>query len=113
MEAMIDREKLIAMLGQCSCIYSPPCTGECGECNNVEMYDEEIAHIADHLIANGVVVREKGEWKVAHIIGEQLFAYDPFEYDVFMCSVCGEEADVSQALNFCPNCGSDMRKDVE
>ncbi len=51
---MTNREKLIALLGQCSCAYSPPCTGECGECHNVEMFDDEIANIADHLLANGV-----------------------------------------------------------
>ena len=52
------REKLIELIEQCSCCYSPPCTGECAECNNVEMHDEEIAKIADHLIANGVTIQK-------------------------------------------------------
>ena len=49
-----------------------------------------------------------GRWETAHIIGEQLFGYDPFEIDVFACSVCGAQFDVSQALNYCPNCGAKM-----
>lgn len=53
---MTERERLIKLLEQCSCHYSPPCTGECGECHNVEMFDRQIEHIADHLIANGVIV---------------------------------------------------------
>lgn len=51
---MDDRKKLTELLEQCSCAYPPPCTSECSECNKVEMYDEEIANIAYHLIANGV-----------------------------------------------------------
>ena len=50
------RERLIELLEQCSCHRSPPCTGECHECHNVEMFDKEIEHIADHLLANGVIV---------------------------------------------------------
>ena len=53
---MTERERLIELIEQCSCHYSPPCTGECGECHNVEMYDRNIEHIADHLLANGVIV---------------------------------------------------------
>ena len=59
--------------------------------------------IADHLIANGVVVREKGEWEGTN------------------CSRCGgsymdyADADSYPAIgepkpDFCPNCGADMRK---
>ena len=53
---MTERERLIKLIEQCSCHYSPPCTGECCECYNVEMYDRNIEHIADHLLANGVIV---------------------------------------------------------
>lgn len=53
---MTERKRLIGLIEQCSCHYSPPCTGECGECHNVEMYDRNIEHIADHLLANGVIV---------------------------------------------------------
>ena len=60
--------------------------------------------MADHLIANGVVVREKGEW-IEHFRS----------YGTPECPVCGwripysEDSDLD-ARNFCPNCGADMRK---
>ena len=54
---MRARERLIELLEQCSCAYPPPCTSECADCNKVEMYDKEIANIADHLLANGVTVQ--------------------------------------------------------
>lgn len=62
--------------------------------------------IADYLIANGVVVREKGEWEpVLNKRGEQreeeVFAR------VWRCPVCGEEQFYG---NFCYECGADMRR---
>lgn len=92
------KQRLIELLEQCSCPYSPPCTGECFECHRVEMYDEEIEHIADHLIANGVTIRERGEWKVNTY-----------------CSRCGyfaedDEGNIVMSFDdFCPSCGADMR----
>lgn len=56
--------------------------------------------IVDHLIANGVVVRKKGEWEL----------YPSSEYR--RCRVCKteyEKARFNVRANFCPNCGSDMR----
>lgn len=50
------RDRLIDIIKQCTCHYSPPCDGDCGLCKNVEIYDEQIEHIADHLLANGVIV---------------------------------------------------------
>ena len=47
-------------------------------------------------------------------------AGDPYDgnsvycFDVMMCSVCGCHFDVSEAMNYCPNCGAKMdgeRKD--
>ena len=56
-------------------------------------------YIADLMIANGVVVREKGEWE-----------YHGQVDSVFYCSKC--KLNVSgfekRWLNFCPNCGADM-----
>lgn len=56
--------------------------------------------IADHLIAGGVVVREKGEWVYDH-------------WCEFKCSKCGalSKTEPRGEENFCPNCGSDMRKE--
>ena len=53
---MTEREKLIKLIERCSCHYSPPCTGECGECHNIEMFDKQMENLADHLLANGVIV---------------------------------------------------------
>lgn len=55
---MEDREKLVELLKQKSCAYVP-CDGECGECRNVEMYDDAIESIAVHLIAHGITVGDK------------------------------------------------------
>ena len=56
---------------------------------------------AAELIANGVTVREKGEWLVGMI--------KPWNMEVgnWKCSVCKGVS--LQAKNFCPNCGADMR----
>lgn len=58
--------------------------------------------IADHLIANGVTVRERGRWeKISHY--------------PYYCSCCSEiapldcEGESHYKSNFCPNCGADMR----
>ena len=49
------RDRLIELLKQKSCVYMP-CDNECGECKNVEMYDDSIESIVDHLLAEGVIV---------------------------------------------------------
>lgn len=52
---MNARERLIELLEQKSCAFVP-CENECHGCRNVEMYDDQIEAMADHLLANGVVV---------------------------------------------------------
>lgn len=47
------------------------------------------------LLANGVVVREKGEWRQHTNASVE-------------CPVCG--GITAMLYNFCPNCGADMRK---
>ena len=49
------RDRLIELLKQKACHYVL-CDNECGGCKNVEMYDDSIESIADHLLANGVIV---------------------------------------------------------
>lgn len=71
---MTDREKLIALI-----MSSGQVSGFAGG-------------LADHLIANGVVVREKGEWMLDG-----------------RCSVC-QKNPLTTHVSFCPACGSDMRK---
>ena len=67
-----------------------------------QAYFSSIESLADQLVANGVVVREKGEWE------------DSDDGDGIVCSVCREDFCVlvyeTERFNFCPNCGADMRK---
>lgn len=57
--------------------------------------------IADYLIANGVTVRKKGKWKET---GNR----DWDGAELMRCSVCGCVTK-GDYMNFCPNCGADMR----
>ena len=85
---MTDREKLIALL-----------KGDLPYHSNEVAYwsDEHIGALADRLLANGVVVREKGEWVYDH-------------WCEFKCSKCGalSKTEPRGEENFCPNCGADM-----
>ena len=97
---MTDREKLLKLLLE-HCEYKGQidCKEDCERC------------LADHLISNGVVVREKGEW-----IGEgDGYADGEIVYDVWYCPECNHCIDDGTddpvlLPNFCPNCGADMRK---
>lgn len=78
------REKLIELIVEAV----PPCYSDVFACR-----------ISDHLIANGVTVRERGRW-----IQDTPFAC--------VCSVCNQERyglANDSGDNFCPNCGADMR----
>ena len=91
---MTDREKLISLLEYGMGKYF------------LLHFEAEI--IADVLLANGVVVREKGEWDDT---GRFLFKDGSL---AIRCNVCGaalhEEEWNKYNWHFCPNCGADMRK---
>jgi hypothetical protein len=85
----------------------------------IELLDESFAkqydkrglitatHTAEDLIANGVTIRERGEW------GLETNEEEPnYMFKLVVCSVCNKKA--NQAYSFCPHCGADMRgvKDV-
>lgn len=53
---MNDRERLIELLKEVSCRYSS-CDWDCGTCKNVELFDDELEMIADHLLANSVTTQ--------------------------------------------------------
>lgn len=80
---MTDREKLIELLDNTGYFINR----------------EVVGYVANKLLANGVVVREKGEW------------IDTREYcGDFMCSKCDALYGTNK-FNFCPDCGADMRKE--
>ena len=83
---MIDREKLSELLSEA--------VGVAAEKSRYSLNDA----IVDYLIANGVVVREKGEWK-------KVGKHD------WRCTACGIGVPYEDTgKHFCPNCGADMRK---
>ena len=101
---MTDREKLIAILANNATCVTLGIDG-CDVCPHKHVADCYTAALVDHLIANGVVVREKGEWVMR---GGKRY-----------CPVCKKRACVTRdsedfwytvGTDFCPNCGADMRK---
>lgn len=86
---MTDREKLIELIQNA--------VGGCAR--------HWAETIADYLIENGVVIREKGEW----IIKEEKDTFGFINH--FHCSQCQRES--KDKGNFCPNCGADMRGETE
>ena len=113
---VMTKEKLMLLIG------SVPCFGEghaaacpdriMGSCGHVVRMDFcAIGHMADWLIANGVVVREKGEWEVGgHCNHKPCRIRHADKWTIYRCSKCGYSNGRKKRANFCPNCGADMRK---
>ena len=103
---MMTKEKLMLLIGSVPCFgeeHVAACPdrimGSCGQA--VRMDFCAIQHMADWLIANGVVVREKGEWKYYRKQG------------IAVCTSCSFERKVDDNFGMavaCPICGADMRK---
>lgn len=104
---MTDREKLTAILANNATCVTLGIDG-CDVCPHKYAKDCYTEALADHLIANGVVVREKGEWDDT---GRFLFADGSL---AIRCNLCGaalhQDEWETYNWNFCPNCGADMRK---
>jgi hypothetical protein len=60
--------------------------------------------IADYLVANGVTIRERGEW-----ICKWKSTFPQYEPGQYCCSNCG--CIKNMEYRFCPHCGADMRGD--
>jgi hypothetical protein len=104
---MQDREKLIELLDEASFMLKELCGGyNDGTGNEVR---------ADHLIANGVTVRERGRWEWYTDRCEDLFLGCDEDYG-WRCNRCKtpledcDDPEVHPTCNFCPNCGADMRQ---
>jgi hypothetical protein len=91
------KQQLIELLTEtCDCGESEDF--DCNKCKYSGSVNCLIEHSADNLIANGVTIRESGEWK-----------------DNIFCSRCGYAAEDDEGYilmsfdDFCPHCGADMR----
>lgn len=83
---MNDREKLYELIDSVDIMNIPT---------------ENFRHsLADHLISNGVAVRDKGEWA-------DVWSRDGNEYIGDGCDHCGFIT-TQKTKNFCPNCGAKM-----
>ena len=77
----------------------------------VGIKDNIVAAIKDMPTVDAVEVVH-GKWLAMQVEGG-----DPFDgnstycFDVFQCSECGAHFDVSEAMNYCPNCGAKMDGD--
>ena len=90
---MPDREKLIELLDG----FNRDLSKYAGD-PKFFVVDDNI-ELADHLIANGVTVRERGRW-------ESVAGVDC----LYKCSVCNEWQFIPEEhFAYCPYCGADMR----
>jgi hypothetical protein len=96
---MTDREKLIELLESLCVDYGATA---------IFFTNGEAEVIADHLIANGVTVRERGRWKTTEVTEEWETA-ERFHHFHRECkySYCDNGLG---GHYFCPNCGADMRQ---
>lgn len=96
------RQRLIDLIEQ-------PMPMMCGTVTYGEMRmpEYQARFIVNNLIANGVTIRERGEWQPNY---ETFVDYAGIETEPiqtgWVCSVCGEH---DNNYPFCPHCGADMR----
>ena len=76
------------------------------------LMDYEVADMIYDCIENAPTIEAvevvHGRWINAQIAANDPFGYYTHEVDVFTCSVCGVQFDVSECRNYCPNCGAKM-----
>ena len=102
------REKLIELLYEAKGIGIQHCVKtSCKKCEFIGTNKCVSTMEVNYLIANGVTVREKGEWRLL----------DECSNAGVYCSVCHKKvykehyANVRPKSKYCPNCGADMRGD--
>ena len=99
---MTDRDRLIELLK--ASVYGNIDEGFYGPELNFE-------NVADHLLANGVIVQQQGEWKTTQ---EPLGWKDVECVECSACHeswICDEENDFEfykEFWKYCPNCGARM-----
>lgn len=87
---MTDREKLVKCL---KAVDQDTSNIVCEE-------GEEWGIIADHLIAKGVTIQKRGEWKPK--------ADGFWKKQILICSICETRNALNYEFNYCPNCGAKM-----
>lgn len=113
-DEMTDREKLIDM------ITNAP-FGVNKQTAASWLGSSAIAEIADHLLANGVVVQKHGRWKdgkcsvcgeeeVSYSLEEPVYDYD-WEENLQFCGTETHECYIPTP--YCPHCGAKMSKEGE
>lgn len=104
-----QREKLNELFIAITKIPNPP---RCAACETPESERDCKKCVrernVDYFIANGVTVKDRGHWVKIH--NNELDGN-------YGCSVCNEVIDIAdgretpldRGMNFCPNCGADLR----
>ena len=67
---------------------------------------QTVQTIVDHLISNGVTIRERGEW--IKLEGDWKDADTKKPLTIHQCLRCGSYFQKAP-YNFCPHCGAEMR----
>ena len=101
---MADREKLFDLMMRDPCPSPVICNPNCKYYKSHHCHAERYA---DHLIANGVTVRERGRWETTEVT-EEWETVERFHHFHRECkySYCDNGLG---GHYFCPNCGADMR----
>ena len=82
---MTDRDRLIELLENCEHISYLDSVYDLPNIYNL---------VADHLLANGVVVQKQGEWQDNH-------------NGTYACSICGGRA---SKMSYCGKCGAKLKE---
>lgn len=89
---MSDKERLVELLSEAEDEYLAKVSDAATQEERYKIVMDAYGFYADHLIANGVVVRKQG-----HFVTD--------EFGDSSCSICGEKyLNITQA--FCPNCSA-------
>ena len=118
----MTEERLVELLKEARKI----CRGT-KDCKDCVGYGKGVACIhylnASHMVANGVTVREKGEWVITkrHTASKNPYMDDNYHIraECSECNFCIHAENRSfgyaelNTTNYCPNCGADMRGEHE
>lgn len=92
---MTDRDNIVKVLDDFKYNLSG-CAGN----NKCFVVDDHI-ELANHLVANGVIVQKHGRWILKKTCGVNT--------EKWHCSVCDKPPNSLCIEDYCPNCGADMR----